>query len=128
MSDPCEHAAEDRQNDVGIFRGVFVSFMKSRTRECLLRKQVKFEEGIRCPYCGTRMWSMTAARLIPRKSAARRLGSRDDALEYFVCLNGHLHGACWLVSLSSDEEELCSSDDDAEEDGSHSGLVNNGDY
>ncbi|KAL8530702.1 hypothetical protein ACS0TY_007656 [Phlomoides rotata] len=120
VSDPCEHAAEGgRQNDVGIYRGVFRSFMKSRTRECLLRKQVKFEEEKRCPYCGTRMWSMTAAQLIPRKSAARRLGSRDDALEYFVCLNGHLHGACWLVPLSSDEEELCSSSSDGEENGSH---------
>ncbi|KAI3449603.1 hypothetical protein Pfo_006268 [Paulownia fortunei] len=104
VSDPCEHPTGDKQDDVGIYRGVFRAFMKSRTRESLIRKQVDFEAGVRCPYCGARVWSMTAARMIPRKSAARRLGSSDDALEYFVCLNGHLHGTCWLVPLSSDED------------------------
>ncbi|KAK6141431.1 hypothetical protein DH2020_024836 [Rehmannia glutinosa] len=92
VSDPCEHQTGDKNDDVGIYRGVFRSFMKSRTREILISKRVDFEVGVRCPYCGARVWSMTAARLIPRKTAARRLGSSDDALEYFVCLNGHMHG------------------------------------
>lgn len=111
VSDPCEHPVGDIEDDVGIFRGVFRGFMRSKTRAYLIRRQVPFDERLRCPYCGTRVWSMTAARLVP-KSAARRLGSGDRRLEYFVCVNGHLHGACWLVPLSSDEE-VC---DDREED------------
>ncbi|KAK4407110.1 EID1-like F-box protein 3 [Sesamum angolense] len=114
VSDPCEHPTGDKQDDVGIYRGVFRAFMKSRTREFLIRRQVEFEAGVKCPYCGARVWSMTAARLIPRKSAARRLGSKDGALEYFVCLNGHLHGTCWLVPLSSDEEAEEEDDDDGD--------------
>ncbi|KAL3622563.1 hypothetical protein CASFOL_033974 [Castilleja foliolosa] len=121
VSDPCEHpnptgsGKGSRQYDVGVYRGVFRSFPKSRTRELLIQKQVGFEAGVRCPYCGARVWSMTAAQLIPRKSAARRLGSSDGALEYFVCLNGHLHGSCWLAHLSSDGE--ADEDEDEEENG-----------
>lgn len=103
LSDPCEHVLGDKADDLGVYRGVFRSFMKSRTRACLIRRQVSLEENVRCPYCGARVWSMTAARLVPR-SAARRLGSYDGELEYFVCVNGHLHGTCWLVQLSSDED------------------------
>lgn len=106
VSDPCEHPTGDKQDDfVGIYRGVFRGFAKSRTWACLVGRQVEFEAGVRCPYCGARVWSMTAARLIPRRNAARRLGSSDQALEYFVCLNGHMHGTCWLVPLSSDEDD-----------------------
>ncbi|XP_051131356.1 EID1-like F-box protein 3 [Andrographis paniculata] len=102
VSDPCEHARGDRQDLVGIYRGVFRGFLKSRTRDCLIRSRVEFEAEMRCPYCGARVWSMTAAKMVPR-SAARRLGSSDGALEYYVCLNGHLHGTCWLVALSSSD-------------------------
>ncbi|XWS46786.1 hypothetical protein CRYUN_Cryun14cG0098000 [Craigia yunnanensis] len=109
ISDPCEHPMGDKEDDLGIYRGVFRGFMRSKTRACLIRRQVAFDDRVRCPYCGTRVWSMTTARLIP-KSAAKRLGSREGRLEYFVCVNGHLHGACWLVPLSSDE--VC---DDEEE-------------
>ncbi|KZV32405.1 hypothetical protein F511_03688 [Dorcoceras hygrometricum] len=105
VSDPCEHPTSGKDDDIGIYRGVFREFMKSRTREFLIGRQADFDAAMRCPYCGARVWSMTEARLIPRKSAARRLGSNDDALEYFVCLNGHLHGTCWLAHLSSDEDE-----------------------
>ncbi|EEF29315.1 EID1-like F-box protein 3 [Ricinus communis] len=103
VSDPCEHSASNNEDDLGIYRGVFKGFMKSRTRACLIRRQVELEKRTRCPYCGFRVWSMTSARLVP-KTAARRLGSREDGLEYFVCLNGHLYGCCWLVPLSSDED------------------------
>lgn len=116
VSDPCEHPTGDRENDLGVYRGVFRGFMKSKTRACLIRRGVGLEEGIRCPYCGARVWSMTSARLVP-KSAARRLGSRDGAIEYFVCVNGHLYGTCWLVPLSSDEHE--DGDDDDDDDGSN---------
>ncbi|KAE8665445.1 EID1-like F-box protein 3 [Hibiscus syriacus] len=112
VSDPCEHPVGGNEDHLGIYRGVFRGFMRSKTRACLVRRQVAFEESVRCPYCGTRIWSMTAARLVP-KSAAGRLGSGDGRLEYFVCVNGHLHGACWLIPLSSDEE-VC--DDGSEED------------
>lgn len=111
VSDPCEHPTGDKGQDLGIYRGVFRGFMKSRTRACLISRQVELEEGVRCPYCGARVWSMTAARLIP-KSAERRLGSSDDGIEYFVCINGHLHGTCWLVPLSSDEDDHDDWDDD----------------
>ncbi|XWS31611.1 hypothetical protein CRYUN_Cryun23aG0091100 [Craigia yunnanensis] len=113
ISDPCEHQMGDREDDLGIYRGVFRGFKRSKTRDCLIRRQVAFDERMRCPYCGTRVWSMTTARLLP-KSAARRLGSRDGRLEYFVCVNGHLHGTCWLVTLSSDEE-VCDDEEEEEE-------------
>ncbi|OAY49668.1 EID1-like F-box protein 3 [Manihot esculenta] len=123
VSDPCEHPTGENEDDLGIYRGVFRGFMKSRTRACLIRRQVELEKRVRCPYCGFRVWSMTSAQLVP-KSAARRLGSREGGLEYFVCLNGHLYGTCWLVPLSSDEdngagegaddedEDNCSDDDE----------------
>ncbi|KAL7084167.1 hypothetical protein ACP275_14G208500 [Erythranthe tilingii] len=125
VSDPCEHAAAagDREELVGIYRGIFVGFMKSRTRDCLIRRRVEFEGGVRCPYCGARVWSMTAAGMIPRRNAARRLGSSGESVEYFVCLNGHLHGTCWLMPLSSssssDEEE---DEDEYDLDGYNGGV------
>ncbi|KAJ0742639.1 putative F-box protein EID1 [Helianthus annuus] len=102
VSDPCEHRFGDREDDLGVFRGVFRGFRESMTRACLIARQVALEENDRCPYCGARVWSMTTAGLVPR-NAAKRLGSYDGALEYFVCVNGHLHGTCWLAPLSSDE-------------------------
>lgn len=115
VSDPCEHPAGDKDDDLGIYRGVFSEFMRSRTRAYLIGRRVELEERVSCPYCGARVWSMTTARLVP-KSAARRLGSQDGGLDYFVCVNGHLHGSCWLVPLSSDEDRDSGGDD--EEDGS----------
>ncbi|XP_060178235.1 EID1-like F-box protein 3 [Lycium barbarum] len=113
VSDPCEHPTGD--DDLGLFRGVLWGFMKSRTRACLIRRRVELEGGGKCPFCRARVWSMTAAKLIP-KSAARRLGSMESGVEYFVCVNGHLYGACWLVHLSSDEdEEKIDGDDEDEE-------------
>ncbi|KAH1106183.1 hypothetical protein J1N35_009951 [Gossypium stocksii] len=116
VSDPCEHPVGDKEDDVGIYRGVFRGFLRSNTRACLIGRQVAFDDRVRCPYCGTRVWSMTAARLVP-KSAARRLGSRDGRLEYFVCVNGHLHGTCWLVPLSSDEENCEEVEEEGDEEG-----------
>lgn len=110
VSDPCEHPMGDREDDIGIYRGVFKGFMTSKTRACLIGRQVALEEIVRCPYCGSRVWSMTTARLLP-KSAARRLGSGEEGLEFFVCVNGHLHGSCWLVPLTSDDEEDEGSDE-----------------
>ncbi|KAK2990520.1 hypothetical protein RJ640_019800 [Escallonia rubra] len=110
VSDPCEHSVRDREDDLGIYRGVFRGFQKSKTRALLIRR-LELEERGRCPYCGARVWSMTAARLVP-KSAARRLGSKEGGLEYFVCVNGHMYGTCWLVPLSSDDEDI----DDVDED------------
>ncbi|KAI4349543.1 hypothetical protein L6164_010121 [Bauhinia variegata] len=115
VSDPCEHRMGDMEDDLGVYRGVFQGFMRSRTRACLIRRQVDLEQTVRCPYCGARVWSMTAARLIP-KSASRRLGSHDGGIEYFVCVNGHLYGACWLVPLSSDENDI-EEDNARDEDG-----------
>lgn len=108
VSDPCEHPRGGNEDDLGMFRGVFKGFLTSRTRSFLIH--VDLEDRMRCPYCGARVWSMTSARLIPR-SAARRLGSHDGGLEYFVCVNGHLHGTCWLTRLSSNEDEEEDGDD-----------------
>lgn len=92
--------------------------MQSRTRACLIERNAELEEHIRCPYCSARVWSMRAAGLIPR-SASRRLGSLEDGVEYFVCINGHLHGSCWLTRLSSNSEDSDNADDD--DGGSNSG-------
>lgn len=89
--------------------------MQSRTRACLVGRNAKLDAQIRCPYCGARVWSMSGAGLIP-KSAARRLGSQVDQMEYFVCVYGHLHGSCWLARLSSDDDD----DDDDVSSNDHS--------
>ncbi|KAL5701702.1 hypothetical protein ACHQM5_027013 [Ranunculus cassubicifolius] len=114
ISDPCEHTVDGNVDDLGIFRGVFRGFMKSKTRACLIKRKIECEQHIRCPYCGHRVWSMSKARLIP-KSAAKRLGSHHEKLEYFVCVNGHVHGTCLLVPLSSDEGENLDDDEDLDE-------------
>ncbi|KAJ1691546.1 hypothetical protein LUZ63_015701 [Rhynchospora breviuscula] len=121
VSDPCEHASlPGEEHDLGVYRGVFGGFVRSRTRACLIGQNAELEEHIRCPYCGARVWSMTAAGLVPR-SATTRLGSLEDGLEYFVCVNGHLHGSCWLTPLSS------SSDDGNSEDNGGSDRQSDGD-
>ncbi|KAK4763972.1 hypothetical protein SAY87_013410 [Trapa incisa] len=125
VSDPCEHQMSDQDEDLGLYRGVFKGFMSSRTRACLIRRQVTLEDRV-CPYCGARVWSMTTARLVPRR-AARRLGSRDGRLEYFVCVNGHLHGSCWLIPLSSDEDNGRPGDDDDDDKNDDDGLMTNDD-
>ncbi|KAL6968363.1 EID1-like F-box protein 3 [Sarracenia purpurea var. burkii] len=113
VSDPCEHPrGRDVEDDLGIYRGIFRGFVKSRTRAFLIARRVELEERVRCPYCGARVWSMTTAKLVP-KSAAKRLGSSDGGLEFFVCVNGHLHGTCWLIPLSSDEADTEKDDDDS---------------
>ncbi|KAG0496452.1 hypothetical protein HPP92_000980 [Vanilla planifolia] len=106
VSDPCEHRMEGvaEGEDLGAYRGVFRSFTKSRTLACLVGRRAELERGVRCPYCKVPVWSMTAAKLVP-SSAARRLGTRYGKLEYFVCVNGHLHGNCRLTHLSTDDEE-----------------------
>ena len=66
------------------------------------------------------------------KSAARRLGSCDGGLDYFVCVNEHLHGTCWLVPLSSDENDVDEDDDasgdedDEDDDGTRKKDEDNG--
>ncbi|MCL7023394.1 hypothetical protein MKW94_021306 [Papaver nudicaule] len=110
ICDPCEHSIVGTCNsggddDMGIFRGVYKGFAKSKTRDLLIERRIKFEHQARCPYCGSRVWSMTLAKLIPRKSALKKLGSVDGKLEYLVCVNGHLQGTCWLTRLSSDEKD-----------------------
>ena len=102
VSDPCEHAVAGAADDVGAYRGVFRGFMRSRTRAWLVGHRAPLEPRVRCPYCGARVWSMTAAGLAPR-SASRRLGANDGRLEYFVCVSGHLHGSCWLARISDSE-------------------------
>lgn len=110
VSDPCEqHPMGDKDYQLGVFRGVFRGFSKSKTRGLLNRRQLEHEERVRCPYCAARVWSMTEARLVP-KSAASRLGSHEGGVEYFVCVNGHLYGMCFLVPLSSDEDDELSED------------------
>ncbi|KAF6162458.1 hypothetical protein GIB67_026296 [Kingdonia uniflora] len=53
----------------------------------------------------------TTAGLVPM-SASKRLGPHHGGLENFVCVNGHLHGTCWLVPLSSNGEDITDDDDE----------------
>lgn len=101
ISDPCEHLGQNGEDDIGLFRGVFNSFATSSTRRLLIDLHVEFEPKEKCPYCFTRVWSMLNANMVPA-SSHKRLGAHKD-VEYFVCLNGHLHGRCSLLHLSDDE-------------------------
>uniref|UniRef100_A0ACD5VUC5 Uncharacterized protein n=1 Tax=Avena sativa TaxID=4498 RepID=A0ACD5VUC5_AVESA len=124
VSDPCEHAVPGADDDLGAYRGVFRWFMRSRTRACLLGRQAALDPRVRCPYCGARVWNMVVAKLVPR-GAARRMGSDEGRLEYYVCVSGHVHGTCWLAHLtSSDGDHGADSDDDASGGGSdHDGHL-----
>ncbi|KAK6937494.1 hypothetical protein RJ641_031002 [Dillenia turbinata] len=55
VSDPCEHAKTDQEEDLGVYRGIFGRFLKSRTRACLVGRGLELEERVRCPYCGARL-------------------------------------------------------------------------
>jgi len=101
-TDPCEHLDQGEDGDVGLFRGVFKAFGKSKVRKMLIEKHVELHPKEICPYCRAKVWSMLQAKMIP-KSAHRRLGSYEDQIEYFVCLNGHLLGVCTLLPLSDSE-------------------------
>ncbi|THG19797.1 hypothetical protein TEA_000037 [Camellia sinensis var. sinensis] len=59
----------------------------------------KFHPTEVCPYCKAKLWSMLQAKMVPQ-SASCRLGSYEDAIEYYVCLNGHVLGICTLSPLS----------------------------
>eukprot|EP00250_Pteridium_aquilinum_P005054 c15210_g1_i1 orf=194-940(-) len=106
ISDPCEHFGKNGEDDIGLFRGVFKSFLTSATLRLLINARVEFEPNEKCPYCYTPVWSLLNANMIPR-SSHRRLGAHGE-VEYFVCVNGHVHGRCSLLHLSDDE---VSSDD-----------------
>ncbi|KAL9670312.1 hypothetical protein QQ045_007863 [Rhodiola kirilowii] len=103
VSDPCEHLDQGEEGDIGFFRGVFKSFQMSKVRKLLIGKGTKFHPTQVCPYCKAKLWNMLQARMIPQ-SASCRLGAYEDAVEYFVCLNGHILGICTLIPLSDTEE------------------------
>ncbi|XP_074581127.1 EID1-like F-box protein 2 [Curcuma longa] len=103
VSDPCEHLDQGDDGDVGIFRGMFKSFSVSRVRKMLIDRQAQFHPTQVCPYCKAKLWDMLQAKMIPR-SACIRLCAYDDSIECFVCLNGHMLGACTLLPLSDSEE------------------------
>jgi hypothetical protein len=48
------------------------------------------------------VWSMTGAQLVP-PTAIQKLGAYKDNVDYFLCVNGHLHGMASLVSPSDSE-------------------------
>ncbi|THU71612.1 hypothetical protein C4D60_Mb04t03300 [Musa balbisiana] len=103
VSDPCEHLDQGDDGDVGFFRGVFKSFPISSVRKMLIDRQVILHPTEVCPYCKAKLWNMLQAKMIPR-SACVRLGAYDDSIECYVCLNGHMVGACTLLPLSDSEE------------------------
>jgi hypothetical protein len=103
VSDPCEHLDQGEEGDLGFFRGVFKSFATSKVRKTLISKGANLHQTEVCPYCKAKLWSMQQAKMIPQ-SASCRLGSYEDYIEYFVCLNGHLIGNCTLLPLSDSEE------------------------
>ncbi|XP_052135712.1 uncharacterized protein LOC127754272 [Oryza glaberrima] len=57
---------------VGAYRG----FMPSRTRAFLVIHRGPLEPHVRCPYCGARVWSMTAAGLARLSSSSSSDGER----------------------------------------------------
>eukprot|EP00249_Psilotum_nudum_P024889 c29317_g1_i1 orf=983-1726(+) len=104
LSDPCEHLDENGEDDIGLFRGVFKAFGSSKTRKMLIEHDIYLEQNEICPYCFTKGWNMLKANMIP-KSACRRVGAYEDEVEFFICVNGHLHGKCSLLHLSGSEAE-----------------------
>ncbi|EAZ25714.1 hypothetical protein OsJ_09547 [Oryza sativa Japonica Group] len=58
---------------VGAYRG----FMPSRTRAFLVIHHGPLEPHVRCPYCGARVWSMTAAGLARLSSSSSSDGERS---------------------------------------------------
>ena len=103
VSDPYEHLDEGEEGNVGFFHGIFKSFFLSRVRRMLFDRDAKLHPTKVCPYCKAKPWSMLQTKMIPR-SASSRLGSYDDCVEYYVCLNGHMLGICTLLPLSDSEE------------------------
>ncbi|CAL5387353.1 unnamed protein product [Camellia sinensis] len=102
VSNPCENLDQGEEGDVGFFRGVFKSFAMSKVRKMLISRGAKFHPTEVCPYCKAKLWSMLQAKMVPQ-SASCRLGSYEDAIEYYVCLNGHVLGICTLLPLSDSE-------------------------
>ena len=82
---------------------MFKSFGVSKVRKMLIGRGAKLHPTEVCPYCKAKLWSMLQAKMIPQ-SASCRLGAYDDAIEYYVCLNGHVLGICTLLPLSDSEE------------------------
>ncbi|XP_019452960.1 PREDICTED: EID1-like F-box protein 2 isoform X3 [Lupinus angustifolius] len=103
VSDPCEHLDQSEEGDLGFFRGIFKSFATTNVRRMLINKGAKLHPKEVCPYCKAKLWSMLQANMIPQ-SASCRLGSYEDCIEYFVCLNGHMLGICTLLPLSDSED------------------------
>ncbi|RZS01045.1 hypothetical protein BHM03_00030841 [Ensete ventricosum] len=102
VSDLCEHLDQGDDGDVGFFRGVFESFSVSRVRKMLIDRKANLHPTEVCPYCKAKLWNMLQAKMIPR-SACIRLDAYDDSIECYVCLNGHMLGACTLQPLSDSE-------------------------
>ncbi|XP_025881801.2 EID1-like F-box protein 3 [Oryza sativa Japonica Group] len=71
----CQHAVAGAVYDdiVGAYRG----FMPSRTRAFLVIHHGPLEPHVRCPYCGARVWSMTAAGLARLSSSSSSDGERS---------------------------------------------------
>ncbi|KAI8534057.1 hypothetical protein RHMOL_Rhmol10G0059300 [Rhododendron molle] len=102
VSDPCEHLDQGEEGDVGFFRGIFKSFAMSKVRKMLISRGAQLHPSEVCPYCKAKLWSMLQAKMVPQ-SASCRLGSYEDCVEYYVCLNGHVLGICTLLPLSDSE-------------------------
>lgn len=102
ISDCCEHLDNGDDDDLGVYRGIFRAFRTSKTRRFLIENRVSMEETELCPFCREKVWSMTGAQLVP-PTAIQKLGAYKDNVDYFVCVNGHLHGMASLVSPSDSE-------------------------
>lgn len=105
VSDPCEHLDQGEEGDIGFFRGVFKSFSTSKVRKLLISKSARLHPTEVCCYCKAKLWSMLQANMVPQ-SASCRLGSYEDCVEYYVCLNGHVIGICTLLPLSDTEASV----------------------
>ncbi|XP_010528386.1 PREDICTED: EID1-like F-box protein 2 isoform X2 [Tarenaya hassleriana] len=90
--------------DMGFFRGVFKSFSTSKVRKMLIEKGAPFHPTEVCPYCEAKLWSIGEAEMIP-ETASISLDAHEHGVEYYVCLNGHMIGACTLWYILESESE-----------------------
>ncbi|RYR53164.1 hypothetical protein Ahy_A06g028151 [Arachis hypogaea] len=68
------------------------------------------EKKVAAKAAKAKLWNMRQAGMIPQ-SASSWLGSYEDGVEYYVCLNGHMLGTCTLLPLS-DSEDVSASEEE----------------
>ncbi|KAI8018840.1 EID1-like F-box protein 2 [Camellia lanceoleosa] len=87
------------EGDVGFFRGVFKSFAMSKVWKILIGQGPSFIQCKCAPIVRQSRGASLQAKMVPQ-SAISELGSYEDAIEYYVCLNGHVLGE-WMLEAGA---------------------------